>query len=167
MAGTPVRCARGAAPGDFHKHSACPFGNTPTRHVQGTRPIGADEGDGREAPQVNGGSLHTARLRPLAYEGGRSPEAFATAWEVSNKSGGSHASLVSRLQSGGASLPRKDPDISYLEARRRGHSRVENALPRIRVAQPSLLRPRCPRRLGRGDADRPGLTEWAGTQSQS
>jgi len=63
------------------------------RHVQETRPIRADEGDGREVPQVNGGSLHTARLRPLAYEGGRSPEAFATAWEVSNKSGGSQASL--------------------------------------------------------------------------
>jgi len=43
-----------------------------------------------------------------------------------------HASLASRLQSGGASLPCKDPDISYLEARRHGHSRVENALPRIR-----------------------------------
>ncbi len=67
------------------------------RHVQETRPIRADEGDGREVPQVNGGSLHTARLRPLAYEGGRSPEAFATAWEVSNKSGGSQASLARTL----------------------------------------------------------------------
>ncbi|MCW3042763.1 MAG: hypothetical protein JWL57_921 [Actinobacteria bacterium] len=36
MAGTPVRCARGATPGDFHEHRALPFGDTPKRVVHGT-----------------------------------------------------------------------------------------------------------------------------------